>query len=88
VTRAATRRDTGLAACVGAEEVDATGAGAGARRGGAAFAFPFPLAATPCAGKLRYRLIVGVRGAEKLSISYCPCPRDQLTRPPSRAIIP
>jgi hypothetical protein len=30
VTRAATRRGTGLAACVGRVEVDATGAGTGA----------------------------------------------------------
>lgn len=73
MTKAATLRGTGLAACGGAEEVDATGAGAGAGRGGAAFAFAFPLTATPCAGRLRYRLIVGVRGAENLIISYCPC---------------
>jgi hypothetical protein len=73
VARAATRRGTGLAAaCAGADEVNATGAGAGARRGGAAFAFALPPTATPCAGRLRYRLIVGVRGAEKLIISYCP----------------
>jgi hypothetical protein len=84
VTRAATRRGTGLAACVGTVEVDATGAGTGAGRGGAAFAFPFPLTATPCAGRLRYRLIVGVRGAEKLHISHCPCPvhcSDSLVHP-------
>jgi hypothetical protein len=84
VTRAATRRGTGLAACGGAEEVHATGAGAGAGRGGAAFAFPLLLTATPCAGRLRYRLIVGVSGAEKLIISYCPCPvhcSDSLVHP-------
>jgi len=56
------------AACAGALEVDAIGAGAG--RGGAAFAFPLLLTATPWAGRLRYRLIVGVSGAEKLIISF------------------
>ena len=45
--------------------MDAIGAG----RAVTALAFPLPFTAAPGAGKLRYRLIVGVSGAEKLSIS-------------------
>jgi hypothetical protein len=50
-----------------ADDEEATG-GTG-RVAGTALALPFVLAAAPCAGRFRYRRMVGVNGAEKLEAS-------------------